>query len=184
MEMIRSASHDSFFSNPKVSKADRRNYCTTSEKGSPNACLFVASLNNQKSLKELEISVRELFQKVGKVADTKVHIDEKNRPFAFVQFYQVSDAQKALMSLKHEILDSRPIRVERANVYREIQVLVPFKASRQYCYDVSRYYGPIERFQACDSYEGGMVLNIKYCYRDDALNAITVFCKFGWNAQW
>jgi hypothetical protein len=55
-------------------------------KGEPEACLFVASLNAQRSDEQLTESVTRHFIKWGSLMGVKVMKDWMNRPYAFVQF--------------------------------------------------------------------------------------------------
>ncbi|KAJ1514710.1 hypothetical protein HMI55_004440 [Coelomomyces lativittatus] len=55
-------------------------------KGEPKACLFVASLNAQRTDEQLTESVTKHFCKWGKLMNVKVMKDWMHRPYAFVQY--------------------------------------------------------------------------------------------------
>ena len=178
MQLIRTTSENSYFLKPKFTKTDRRNYALT--RPLPEACLFVASLSNLRSVSQIHKSLHRHFSRFGKVLQIKVSVDKQNRPFAFVQFERVHDATKALKTVA--MIDGRQIRIEFAKVEREIQVLVndcPLVVAEPYF----KFYGPCESI-TCMQHDHGLVVFVKYCHREDAVSALKQLPKKGWLTKW
>ncbi|KAI3641221.1 hypothetical protein MIR68_000693 [Amoeboaphelidium protococcarum] len=161
-----------------------------SGKGDPQACIFVASLNSGKTLEQLHQSVLTHFQQYGPIVSVKVSIDNQNRPFAFVQFKSVQDANKARIKSQHSVIDSRAVRIEKAKVNRTLFVAKFSKQwSRGDIMEILEQFGPIEDFHLLinnhthQSKGSGFV---KFIYREDALKAFA--CLKGqfksWVVEW
>ncbi|CAG8461877.1 12617_t:CDS:2 [Ambispora gerdemannii] len=88
--------------------------------GLPAACLFVASLSTNKPDVQLQKAVLEHFTKWGAVMNVKVLKDPQQRPYAFVQYENVTDAKKALIQAHNTQIEGRLIRVEQARVNRTL----------------------------------------------------------------
>lgn len=82
----------------------------------PDGCLFVASLVSTRSPQEIENILSNFFSRWGDVVAVRSLRDWLQRPFAFVQFKDPKDAQKALVEAHKTICDGREIRVEAARV--------------------------------------------------------------------
>jgi hypothetical protein len=91
---------------------------TNSNRGEPSACIFVASLNAQKTDEQLKESVSSAFTTFGSILDLKVMRDNQGRPYAFVQY----EHEEAIMVGHNQLLDGRPVRVEQARVNRTLFV--------------------------------------------------------------
>ncbi|KAL8741398.1 MAG: hypothetical protein Q9190_005989 [Brigantiaea leucoxantha] len=85
----------------------------------PNACVFVANLTSSKSDDELEHLVASVFEMFGKVY-VKIRRDGKGMPFAFCQYENVSDAQRAITLGRGRLVDGRACRTEIAKVNRSL----------------------------------------------------------------
>ncbi|CAI8492768.1 unnamed protein product [Hanseniaspora opuntiae] len=86
----------------------------------PSCCIFVASLSLKLDDKVLLQTIKQNFQKFGDIKLIKVLRDAKNRPYAFVQYFNTNDADVAVQSSKGMILNNRPCRVEKAKVNRTL----------------------------------------------------------------
>ncbi|KAL8953972.1 MAG: hypothetical protein Q9222_000182 [Ikaeria aurantiellina] len=85
----------------------------------PNACVFVANLTQAKSDDQLEHSVSTVFQAFGNVY-VKIRRDNKGMPFAFCQYENVNDAQRAITMGRGLLIDGRACRTEVAKVNRSL----------------------------------------------------------------
>ncbi|CAG8447601.1 6591_t:CDS:2 [Dentiscutata erythropus] len=92
------------------------------KRGLPAGCLFVASLPTNKKEIELQQAVADHFRKWGTLLNVKVLFDWLNRPYSFVQFESIEDAQRALTEAHNSIVDGRHIRVEKAKVNRTLLI--------------------------------------------------------------
>lgn len=115
--------------NPKVqyiadlySEEKQSSNNSQSARSRPSCCVFVASLFLELSDEVLLNSVKNHFSKYGEIKLTKVLRDSSNRPYAFVQYFNVQDANRALKESAGTLLNSRPIRVEMAKVNRTLFV--------------------------------------------------------------
>ncbi|CAG8455915.1 9638_t:CDS:2 [Ambispora leptoticha] len=141
----------------------------------PAACLFVASLSTNKPDAQLQKAVLEHFIKWGTVMNVKVLKDPQQRPYAFVQYENVSDARNALVQAHNTQIEGRLIRVEQARVNRTLflgRLNRNFKEE-----DIKRLvavYGETEDVHLLRNYYTGRskcCAFIKFCYRDDAIRA-------------
>lgn len=73
-------------------------------------------------------------QLCGNKPDIKVLKDNRNRPYAFVQFETVDEAKTALKKVHGFILNRRPLRCERARVNRTIFISPKSNQSRKVCF--------------------------------------------------
>ncbi|KAL8733622.1 MAG: hypothetical protein Q9166_002032 [cf. Caloplaca sp. 2 TL-2023] len=130
----------------------------------PNACVFVAkyvtiallfgnfsylhSLTQSKSDDQLEHSVSEVFQAFGNVY-VKIRRDNKGMPFAFCQYENVGDAQRAITMGRGLLIDGRACRTEVAKVNRKLWDVtggaIPEDEARQ----VLSRFGAIEKLWYC-----------------------------------
>jgi RNA recognition motif-containing protein len=182
LELTRSLSVDSYFLKIRADKTDRRTYHYEKERALPQACLFVASLNAQKSSEQLQRSVYKAFEQFGPLLHVTVNRDPKQRPFAFVQFKYIRDADRAHEEGQHITIDDREIRIERAKVNRSLIVTrIASHLSYDQVWDMASTVGPIEELDY--GQEIGEAF-IKFSYREDALKACSWYKQFGWSAQW
>ncbi|KAL5034980.1 hypothetical protein RTP6_002746 [Batrachochytrium dendrobatidis] len=153
---------------------------STVSRGQPEACLFVASLSAAKSDAELQESVTNHFQTWGELLNVRVLKDWMGRPYAFVQFKSVADAQNALVKGHNTIVDNRHIRIEQAKVNRTLVVSSTDSTSSD-IYSIMEKYGPIESFTLPDALKAPSICKddtccigeavVKYRYREDAMEA-------------
>ncbi|KAI8866075.1 hypothetical protein GQ42DRAFT_81321 [Ramicandelaber brevisporus] len=149
-------------------------------RGDPEACLFVASLNNSLSDVELQNSVSSIFSQWGKLLHVKVQRDSHSRPYAFVQYNDINDARKALDHSKGVLIEGRPARVEIARVNRILYVegfdkSLDDDSLRNMVTLINGEQRGLEEFIVPkDSADGDNkgILYVKYCYREDAVDAI------------
>ncbi|KAL8697748.1 MAG: hypothetical protein Q9224_002160 [Gallowayella concinna] len=109
----------------------------------PNACVFVANLTQSKSDDQLEHSVSEVFQAFGNVY-VKIRRDSKGMPFAFCQYENVGDAQRAITMGRGLLIDGRACRTEVAKV-NLTGGTIPEEEARQ----ILSRFGAIEKLWYC-----------------------------------
>lgn len=140
--------------------------------------LFFYSLAASLTDDELSLSVTKHFQQWGELALVKVLRDPANRPYAFVQYTNDQDANKALKEGQHSILDGRAIRCEKAKVNRTLYIAtgdgkdISLRELKESLYQ----FGEIEEMIGNnDSSYRKSNLNkawfCKFAYRDDAIRA-------------
>jgi RNA recognition motif-containing protein len=152
------------------------------KRGIPEACLFVASLSSQKSTKQLQKSVHDHFSQWGPLLNVVVNKDSKHRPFAFVQFESVQDADTAAMEASSTKIDGRLLRIERAKVNRTLMVKhIQGDLNEKRVREIMSQVGPIELLEYDPNHQQAI---IKYRYREDAVRAITFFRFYQWTTQW
>ncbi|KAL8922203.1 MAG: hypothetical protein Q9172_003664 [Xanthocarpia lactea] len=116
----------------------------------PNACVFVANLTQSKSDDQLEHSVSDVFQAFGNVY-VKIRRDSKGMPFAFCQYENVGDAQRAIAMGRGLLIDGRACRTEVAKVNRSLYLskvtggAIPEDEARQ----ILSRFGAIEKLWYC-----------------------------------
>ncbi|KAL9587209.1 MAG: hypothetical protein Q9212_000368 [Teloschistes hypoglaucus] len=116
----------------------------------PNACVFVANLTQIKSDEELEKSVSAVFQAFGNVY-VKIRRDNKGMPFAFCQYENVRDAQRAITMGRGLEINGRACRTEVAKVNRSLYLskvsggMIPEDEARQ----ILGRFGAIEKLWYC-----------------------------------
>lgn len=146
----------------------------------PSACVFVASLRATRSDDELCRSVTDHFSAFGELASVKVLRDPVNRPYAFVQYTNDRDCQKAIKMGHNSELDGRKLRCEAAKVNRTLFISFFQHMGRLQLQELASQYGEIEIITP--STHAGRVVSgpvpdaslnwfIKYSYRDDAIRA-------------
>ncbi|ORZ05065.1 hypothetical protein BCR42DRAFT_428629 [Absidia repens] len=158
------------------------------KRGSPLACIFVASLNKHKTEDALNVSVYQKFEKWGKLLHVKVFKDCMNRPYAFVQYERIGDAKQALLKAPGTILDGRTLRCEPARVNRSLVIeSTELPLDEQDIANKLSTYGPIEQIHIVT----GAALTtayIMFSYRDDAVKAflrLKVLARFKhWKVEW
>lgn len=149
-----------------------------SYRGRPSSCVFVASLAASLTDDQLSMSVTKHFERWGELALVKVLRDPSNRPYAFVQYTNDEDAQKALVNGHNSTLDGRTIRCEPAKVNRTLYIATcnGLNISSKELKDSLEHYGEIEQMMGNnDSQFRKSNLNkawfCKFAYRDDAIRA-------------
>ncbi|KAL9030002.1 MAG: hypothetical protein Q9196_001832 [Gyalolechia fulgens] len=116
----------------------------------PSACVFVANLLQSKSDDQLEHSVLEAFQGFGNVY-VKIRRDNKGMPFAFCQYENANDAQRAITMGRGLVIDGRPCRTEVAKVNRSLYLSkitgghIPEHEARQ----ILARFGDVEKLWYC-----------------------------------
>ncbi|KAI9223476.1 hypothetical protein BC828DRAFT_375797 [Blastocladiella britannica] len=158
-------------------------------KGEPAACLFVASLNAQKTDDQLTESVTRHFIKWGRLLNVKVMKDWMNRPYAFVQYSSVEDALRALDESHDTVVDSRHVRVEQARVNRTLFLA---KLSRTISPAELRSFlekwGRVEDVTLLTTPSTGRPKGCafaKFRYREDAIRAFLHIRQQGkWSVEW
>ncbi|KAI7876058.1 RNA-binding domain-containing protein [Lichtheimia hyalospora FSU 10163] len=164
-------------------------------RGSPAACIFVASLAKEKSDRELHRSVWRHFSQWGRLLHVKVLKDWMSRPYAFVQYAHLPDATVALQNAPGTLLDGRNIRCEQARVNRTICISsnntnLPVEGEEVRSKLLS--FGSIETMRMMEvPTEQGMTryAYVKYQYRDDAIKAFLVLrgdneLQSKWRIDW
>ncbi|KAH3684341.1 hypothetical protein WICPIJ_004687 [Wickerhamomyces pijperi] len=147
-------------------------------RGRPSSCVFVASLAASLTDDQLSMSVTKHFEKWGELALVKVLRDPSNRPYAFVQYTNDADAQKALENGHNSTLDGRTIRCEPAKVNRTLYIATcnGLDVSSKDLKNSLEHYGEVEQMVGNnDSHSRKFNLNnawfCKFAYRDDAIRA-------------
>jgi len=176
---------------PELAPADavEPDDCYAEQRGIPKACLFVASLNIQQNEEEMRASVTSYFKQWGHLLNVKVFRDKENRPYAFVQYERVGDAEQALKEAHNTTLDGRSIRVEHAKVNRTLVVSkIDRKLTEPELHDIFSQYGQVEDVLLIvnkRTHESRARVFVKYCHRDDALNAYSsIKSDYKWAVEW
>ncbi|GMG21989.1 unnamed protein product [Ambrosiozyma monospora] len=162
-------------------------------RGRPSACVFVASLSSSLSDDVLCQSVTNHFKQWGLISLVKVLRDPSNRPYAFVQYTNDSDANRAISEGQHSILNGRTVRCEKARVNRTLYVEMSSGGLTQPAiHQLLSKYGEIERmvavgedFSTIDSIGVQSRWFCKYAFRQDAISAFAnLKVKPYWNIEW
>lgn len=177
-------------------------------KGRPSSCIFVASLAAILTDDQLCHSVTEKFQCFGKLNGVKVLRDPQNRPYAFVQYTNDHDAQRALNLSQGSTLNDRVIRCEQARVNRtlfvscsspiscreielfceqfgELEQLIPsFTSDPNQSNPKKRNILPNFMFIEPESYKISCWF-IQFAFRDDAIRAFAnIKAELSWTVHW
>ncbi|CAG8500760.1 7099_t:CDS:2 [Paraglomus occultum] len=155
--------------------ADMSGCAQAGKRGLPAGCLFVASLDATKSEDHLQQSVSRHFAHWGRVLHVKVLRDWADRPYAFVQFENINDAEVALKEAHNSWINGRQIRVEKARVNRTLFVakLNPDHVEEE-IRSILEQFGPLEEISIPKNFNTGRNKGcgfVKFCYRDDAIAA-------------
>ncbi|KAG0262788.1 hypothetical protein BG011_009709 [Mortierella polycephala] len=158
-------------------------------RGEPQACLFVASLAATKTDVQLVESVTDHFKEWGPLLNVKVLKDWMQRPYSFVQFEHVEDAQRAMAEAQNTIIDGRHIRIEQARVNRTLLILRFNRATTEKdIADVLGRYGPLEDvsiFHDLGPPRNRRYAFAKFAYRDDAIKAfVSLRNDSRWAVEW
>ncbi|KAJ2958786.1 hypothetical protein NQZ79_g5647 [Umbelopsis isabellina] len=130
-----------------------------------------------KLLKDSELchSVTQHFAQWGTVLNVKVFRDWMQRPYGFVQFEDIADAQKALAEASGTILNGRCIRCEPARVNRTIYLGgMPNDTSKKDIQSFAENFGGVENISLIKrslKQQPAVDAFIRFHYRDDAVNA-------------
>lgn len=164
-------------SNSELSYSESIESSKNSIRNQPSSCIFVASLASTLTDENLSISVTNHFKKFGDLKMVKVLRDSKNRPYAFVQYTNDSDANKALKLAHGSKLDGRELRCERAKVNRTLHITTKLKLTDSDINNMCNEFGEIEQLIKSNStslYQRRNSLNawfVRFVYRDDAIRA-------------
>lgn len=163
-------------------------------RGRPSACVFVASLSSNLSDEVLCESVTAHFKQWGDVILVKVLRDPANRPYAFVQYRDEEDANKAILEGQHSILNGRTVRCEKARVNRTLYLQSPKPGMTQSQMKVLlNTFGEVERLVAVNS-NFNIIDSVdtlctnwfaKFVYRQEAIGAFAnLKTKERWFIEW
>ncbi|KAL6045493.1 Meiotic activator RIM4, partial [Balamuthia mandrillaris] len=140
-------------------------------KGPPQACLFVASLSSQAT----EEVLHQHFSQYGEVLKIKIMRDPASRPYAFVQFKRVEDANAALLSSNDQVLQGRRLRVEKAKVNRTLFIAKMSRSlTAQKLREIVEPFGPIESVTIIKNHHTQKSKGcgfVKFEFREDAMEA-------------
>eukprot|EP00842_Homolaphlyctis_polyrhiza_P001951 jgi/Hompol1/2757/HPOL_001451-RA len=144
-------------------------------RGLPQACLFVASLTTAKTDTQLHNSITKKLSEWGELLNVKVMRDWLGRPYSFVQFKAIEDAERALAEANGIAIEGRKIRIERARVNRTLYIakLDPSITEAEVESTV-REYGEIEDMKLLHDASTGEFKHcgyFKYRFREDAIEA-------------
>jgi RNA recognition motif-containing protein len=120
-----SASHQVAKNNDEVKpRADRGRKITPANAQGlcpPDACLFAANLEDNKSVEDHE---RDLLSKFGCFGECypQIKTDRKGHEFAILQFETVEQANNALRHGQGMLINGRPLRLEKAKVERALLI--------------------------------------------------------------
>ncbi|KAH8550260.1 hypothetical protein BGW37DRAFT_540014 [Umbelopsis sp. PMI_123] len=147
----------------------------TDPRGMPAGCVFVASLSKVLKDSELSASVFQHFSQWGLVLNVKVFRDWMQRPYGFVQFASIEDAQTALKEASGTVLNGRYIRCEPARVNRTIYLgQMPEITNKTEVQKLAESYGEVEDITMIKTGPTQSIITnafIRYRYRDDAIKA-------------
>ncbi|XMA14794.1 hypothetical protein WAI453_007585 [Rhynchosporium graminicola] len=83
----------------------------------PSSCVFVANLLQSEGDEALEVAVTQIFREYGTVY-VKIRRDTKHMPFAFCQYTNDADAERAIKEGRGRLIKGRPCRCEKAKAHR------------------------------------------------------------------
>ncbi|KAH6714345.1 hypothetical protein BKA61DRAFT_673641 [Leptodontidium sp. MPI-SDFR-AT-0119] len=83
----------------------------------PSSCVFVANLLQSEGDEALEVAVTQIFREFGTVY-VKIRRDAKHMPFAFCQYTNDADAERAIKEGRGRLVKGRPCRCEKAKAHR------------------------------------------------------------------
>ena len=177
-------------------------------KGRPSSCIFVASLAAMLTDDQLCHSVTEKFQSFGKLNGVKVLRDPQNRPYAFVQYTNDHDAQRALNLSQGSTLNDRVIRCEQARVNRTLFISCSSPISCRDIVSFCEQFGELEQlipsftpdsnqsnknqsnllpsFKVVEpeSYKSSCWF-VQFAFRDDAIRAFAnIKSELSWTVHW
>ncbi|TID14771.1 hypothetical protein CANINC_004442 [Pichia inconspicua] len=166
-------------------------------RGRPSACVFVASLSSNLGDDVLCQSVTDHFKQWGEMKLVKVLRDPANRPYAFVQYANDSDAELAISEAQHSILNGRTIRCEKARVNRTLYFeLSNTGICEKTLKKLMVRFGEVEKLVKVDDNFTSNAVNsdqkakhkrwfCKFVYRQDAISAFAnLKTKIDWNVEW
>lgn len=165
------------------------------KRGKPSACAFVASLPALLTDNELCRLVLQQFQRYGEVSSVKVLRDPENRPYAFVQYNNDEDCQKAIVEGSNSQLGGRRLRCEAAKVNRTLFFSFSVEMSRESVRDLVSSFGGTDLILP-GSESGRLVQTdlvtlssrnwfVKFSYRDEAIQAFASFSeKLEFQVEW
>ncbi|KAI8879830.1 hypothetical protein K501DRAFT_276191 [Backusella circina FSU 941] len=153
-------------------------------------CGLLSSLSKKLSDASLRMAVQDHFQKWGPILNVKVLRDWLCRPYAFVQYEEVTDAQRALKEAQGDVLNERHLRCEPARVNRTL-FLINYKhpfTKQEIERSVLPSFGTLEDI-TCPAYDSGYFALVKFCYRNDAIEAFHALksgncCPSQWQVEW
>ncbi|OAD68391.1 hypothetical protein PHYBLDRAFT_150567 [Phycomyces blakesleeanus NRRL 1555(-)] len=176
---------DSNQNTESISDSEVSHSSTSNKRGDPAACIFVASLTKEKNDEELNLSVSNHFVRWGKLLNVKVLKDWMGRPYAFVQYETIVDAQNALRLGPGTILDGRNIRCEPARVNRTLCLgsLKGPLVKEEVRAEVS-VHGEIEDITILHPRGRKYCAFVKYHYRDDAIKAFLILRAPPFTERW
>ncbi|KAL9100380.1 MAG: hypothetical protein Q9163_004238 [Psora crenata] len=131
---------------------------------SPQACVFIANLTQSDTDEELEYAVSQAFRQFGNVY-VKIRRDTRQMPFAFAQYTNVDDAQRAITFGRGSLFLSKihggPVTEEEAR-------------------KIMAGYGPIETYWFASQTEREMYglpegIFLRFAFFDDCRNANVSF---------
>jgi RNA recognition motif-containing protein len=157
-------------------------------KGPPQACLFVASISPSTT----EESLQQFFSSYGEVVKTKILKDRSSKPYAFVQYKEVEQANEALIATHGQILDGRRLRVEKARVNRTLFIAkIDRGFTNTQVREVCEEFGPVESVTIIRNHFTNQSKGcgfVKYKYREDAMEAFANLKnsprKLPWVIEW
>ncbi|KAJ1561854.1 hypothetical protein HK405_002457, partial [Cladochytrium tenue] len=150
----------------------------------PQACLFVANLNSARSDEELYEGVHAFFVRWGPLFSVKVHRDLSTRPSAFVQYYRIGDAKRAMQEATGSHLDSRPIRIEQAKVNRTLFLKFGSHFTYEQILGVLEEHGPVEHLSVLHDKETGLSKGCGFAKFFSREHAIKAFLAIRRNRLW
>ncbi|KAF9936905.1 hypothetical protein BGZ65_001948 [Modicella reniformis] len=138
---------------------------------------------------QLVESVTEHFKKWGPLMNVKVLKDWMQRPYSFVQFERIEDAQRAMAEAQNTVIDGRHIRIEQARVNRTLFILrFGRNTTEQEITEVLEQYGPVEDvsvFHDLGPARSKRYAFAKFAYRDDAIRAyMALRSNSKWTVEW
>ncbi|MCJ1473431.1 hypothetical protein MMC13_002082 [Lambiella insularis] len=112
----------------------------------PMACVFVANLSSTRTDEQLERAVISVFEKFGPVY-VKIRRDHRGMPYAFAQYENVSDSERAIEHGRGIAIDGRQCRTERAKAHRSLYLsrVTGGPISEEEAREVLRGFEPFEK---------------------------------------
>lgn len=142
-------------------------------KGLPAACVFVPFINSETTEERLKKHFESLYGPVMRATSRKERTSP--RPFAFIQFVSVDDANKALADSERQRLDGQLIKIERAKVNSTLFCAkIPKSLDNAGLRAICEQFGLVERVAILfdpATFESKGCGFVKYMYREDARDA-------------
>lgn len=157
------------------------------ERGPPLACIFVANIGNDTT----EDAIRNVFVQYGDILKMRLLKDRSARPYAFIQYRTVDQANTALVQGAKQNIDGKRLRTERAKVNRTLFIAkMDRNITQQQLRELMERFGEIENATIIKNHATNKSKGcgfVKFTYREDAMDAFTALKNdpvLHWVVEW